>query len=257
MSESVIMHDIVKHFNVHTPDEMTLFDHFNLSIERGQFVSVIGSNGSGKTTMLNILCGSEPSDSGTVSLFGQDITNLREHQRARRIGRVFQNPAKGTCAHLTILENIALADNKGNSFDLRPAIRKRRIDGYRALLKPLGMGLENRMNQLVGSMSGGQRQALALALCTMTPIDLLILDEHTAALDPRAADSVMQLTNRLVTQKQLTTLMVTHNLKYAVNYGNRLLMMHEGNIILDGHSGQYSVDDLLSTFNKISIEVGN
>ena len=254
------MKQIIKRFHIDTPDEMTLFDGFTLSIARGEYVSVVGSNGSGKTTMLNILCGSTPIEGGSVTLFGDDVTRKLEHERARRIGRVFQDPSKGTCAQLTVLENIALADNKGKRFGLERAINRGRLDVYREMLRPLGMGLENRLHQLVGSMSGGQRQALALLLCTMTPLDLLILDEHTAALDPRAADSVMALTDRIVREKQLTTLMVTHNLKYAISHGDRILMMHEGKAIIDAAGevrARYSVDDLLSVFYRISIEVGN
>ena len=256
----VEMRNILKIFGEGTPDETVLFDHFDLSIRRGEFVSVVGSNGSGKTTMLNILCGSLPFEGGGVYLDGRDLKKLKEHQRASFIGRVFQDPSRGTCADLTVLENLALADNKGKPYNLRWGVDRRRVEGYRAMLEPLGLGLENRMNQLVGSMSGGQRQALALLLCTMTPIELLILDEHTAALDPRAADTVMGLTEQLVKDKGLTTLMVTHNLKYAVNYGNRLLMMHQGRSVIDAggeERGRYSVDELLDTFNQISIEVGN
>ncbi len=256
----VEMRNILKIFGEGTPDQMVLFHDFNFSIRRGEYISVVGSNGSGKTTMLNILCGSLPIEGGQVLLDGKDLKKLSEHQRAAFIGRVFQDPARGTCADLTVLENMALADNKGRPYNLRWGVDRKRVDGYRAMLAPLGLGLENRMNQQVGSMSGGQRQALALLLCTMTPIDLLILDEHTAALDPRAADTVMALTDQLVREKGLTTLMVTHNLKYAVNHGTRLLMMHQGKAVIDA-SGQdrahYSVDDLLDTFNQISIETGN
>lgn len=249
--------DVEKRFLIGTPDETTLFQGFNLSIDRGEFVSVVGSNGSGKTTMLSILCGALPIEGGSVLVAGKDVRRMAEHQRARFLGRVFQDPSKGTCAGLTVLENMALADNKGKPYNLGRAVNRGRIDAYRALLEPLGLGLENRLHQLVGSMSGGQRQALALLLCTMTPIDLLVLDEHTAALDPRAADTVMRLTERLIEEKGLTALMVTHNLKYATAYGSRLVMMHEGRAVLDAPQGTYSVDQLLKTFNEISVECGN
>lgn len=256
----VEMKDIVKIYHEGTPDEATLFDGFSLSIARGDFVSVVGSNGSGKTTMLNILCGSMPLTDGRVRVNGRDVTDLAEHKRARMLGRVYQDPSKGTCAQLTVLENMALADNKNKPYNLRPGVNRRRIDAYRAMLEPLGLGLENRLNQQVGSMSGGQRQALALLLSMMTPIELLVLDEHTAALDPRAADTVMELTQKLVAEKGLTALMVTHNLRYAVGYGNRLLMMHQGRAVIDAAGedrARYTVDDLLRTFNEISIECGN
>ena len=256
----VTMAHIHKVFGRGSVNEKTVFDDFNLSITRGDFVSVIGSNGSGKTTMLNLLCGSLPVDSGDILVDGKRMDKLREDQRAAFIGRVFQDPAKGTCASLTILENMALADNKGKHFFLQRGVNRKRTDAYRAMIEPLGLGLENHMNVTVGSLSGGQRQALALLISTMTPIDLLILDEHTASLDPRSSETVMELTEKVVREKGLTTLMVTHNLRYAVSYGNRLLMMHQGQAVVDvrevAREG-YSVDDLLAIFNEISIEAGN
>lgn len=256
----VRMEHISKVFGRGSINEKVLFTDFNLSIGRGQFVSVVGSNGSGKTTLLNLLCGSMACDGGSISVAGKRVDRLREDQRARFIGRVFQDPAKGTCAGLTILENLSLAGHKGGRYGLTRGVNRKRTDAYRAMLQTLGMGLEDRMDQLVGSLSGGQRQALALLISTMTPLDLLILDEHTAALDPRATERVMALTEQLVREKHLTTLMVTHNLKYATRYGDRLLMMHQGSILVDaaGMDKQgYSVDDLLDRFNQISIEVGN
>ena len=256
----VQMHHIDKTFNRGSVNEKTVFSDFSLDIRRGDFVSVVGSNGSGKTTMLNLLCGSLPPDRGAIHVGGKDITRMPEHQRARFIGRVFQDPAKGTCPQLTILENMALSDNKGSRFDLTPGINRRRVDYYKSLLEKLGIGLENHINLPVGSLSGGQRQALALLVATMTPIDLLILDEHTAALDPKSSENVMELTQRVIDEKHLTTLMVTHNLKFAVNYGNRLLMMHQGQAVIDVQDEEKaacSMDRLLSTFNAISIECGN
>jgi len=254
------MEHIYKTFNKGTVNEVVLFSDFNLSIAKGDFVSVVGSNGSGKTTMLNILCGFTDVDSGKVYLNGRDITGLKEYKRAKFIGRVFQDPAKGTCPSLTILENMALADNKNKSFNLSPGINKKRVDYYRSQLELLKLGLEDKINLQVGSLSGGQRQALALLISTMTPIELLILDEHTAALDPRSSETVMELTQRVVSEKKITTLMVTHNLRYAVEYGNRLLMMHNGGCVIDkaGEEKQnVKVSDLLSVFNEISIECGN
>lgn len=219
-----------------------------------------GGNGSGKTTMLNLLCGSLPVDSGRILVDGSDITNLAEYRRAAHIGRVFQDPKAGTCSDLTILENMALADNKKRRYGLTPAVSRARIAAYREMLAQCGMGLEDRLDTKVGTLSGGQRQALALVIANMTDIDLLILDEHTAALDPKSADTVMQLTDKFVKASKITTMMVTHNLRFAVEYGTRLIMMHEGKCIVDIRGEEKknaNVDDLLNIFYEISIEVGN
>lgn len=251
---------ISKNYNAGTVNEMCLFDNFNLTINEGEFVSVVGSNGSGKTTLLNLICGSIPLDAGSIFVNGENITKMPEYRRQRRIGRVFQNPAMGTCPNMTILENMALADNKGKSFNLLPGTNRARIDFYREQLKTLGLGLEDKLQVKVGVLSGGQRQAMALLMSTMTPIEFLILDEHTAALDPKTAETIMELTDRIVHEKKLTTIMVTHNLRYAVEYGNRLLMMHQGNTVLDrsgSEKARMQVEDILEMFNKISIECGN
>jgi len=258
--QMVKMRHIHKTFNRGSVNERPVFDGFDLEIRKGEFVTVIGSNGSGKTTLLNLLCGTVAQDAGTVEVAGRNVDKLRDHQRAAFIGRVFQDPAKGTCAHLTILENMALADNKGRAYGLLPGVNGKRVQAYRAALEPLGLGLENQLHLPVGSLSGGQRQALALLLCTMTPIDLLILDEHTAALDPRSSETVMRLTDRVVREKKLTTLMVTHNLRYAVRHGDRLMMMHQGRAVLDAAGSArdaYGVEDLVRMFGEISIEMGN
>lgn len=252
--------NVTKRFHAGTVDEATIFDHFNFTVKENEFVSVIGSNGSGKTTLLGLICGSLRPDEGHIRFNGQDITAMSEHKRARFIGRVFQDPKMGTCSHLTILENMALADNKNRAFGLTPGVNRRRADAYRTLLEECGMGLENRMGTQVGSLSGGQRQALALVIANMTDIDLLILDEHTAALDPRSSETIMRLTDKLVSGRQITTVMVTHNLRFALEYGNRLVMMHEGRCILDlkgEEKAAAKVDDLLKIFNEISIESGN
>lgn len=256
----VEMRGIDKTFNPGTISEVTLFQNFNLSIRKGSFVSVVGSNGSGKTTILNILCGSVVPDAGNVIVGGKEISRLKEYRHSKFIGRVFQDPAAGTCPQLTILENMSLADNKGKRFGLTGGVSKKRIDFYRSQLELLKLGLEDKLNIPVASLSGGQRQALALLICTMTPIELLILDEHTAALDPKSSENVMELTERFIREKQITTLMVTHNLKYAVNYGDRLIMMHRGNIILDvGGDAKKTmgIRDLTDKFDEISIEDGN
>jgi putative tryptophan/tyrosine transport system ATP-binding protein len=254
------MENIHMNFNPGTVNEIAVFEHFDFSVDRGEFVSVVGSNGSGKTTMLNLICGSFPMSSGRIFLDEKDITAMPEYKRAARIGRVFQNPAKGTCPQLTIMENMSLAENKGRTFGLGKGVNRRQADYYRSRLELLGLGLEDKLDILVGSLSGGQRQALALLIATMTPIDLLVLDEHTAALDPKSSQTVMDLTLRVIREKQLTALMVTHNLRFAVEYGNRLVMMHEGKTVIDTKGrdkSEYTIESLLKTFNEISVECGN
>ena len=252
--------NITKVYNPGTVQETVLFRDFSLTVADGSFVSVVGSNGSGKTSMLNIVCGSIPVEGGKIFMDGKDITKMREFRRYERMGRVYQNPAMGTCPSMTILENLSLADNKGKPYNLGKGINKAKIEQYKELLKKLNLGLEDKLYTQVGSLSGGQRQALALLMSTMTPIEFLILDEHTAALDPKTADLIMELTDQIVKEKKVTTIMVTHNLRYAVEYGNRLIMMHQGEAIID-KSGEdkkaLSTEDIMSTFNRISVECGN
>lgn len=254
------LQNITKIFNQGEITEMCLFDDFSLEIPDGQFLSIVGSNGSGKTSLLNIICGSIPIEKGKVIIGNEDITKMPEYKRYRKIGRVYQDPAKGTCPSLTILENMSLADNKGKKYGLSGGINKKRADFYREELSELGLGLEDKMNVKVGALSGGQRQAMALLMSTMTPIEFLILDEHTAALDPKTAEIIMELTDRIVKEKQLTAIMVTHNLRYAVEYGNRIIMMHKGGVVLekqDEEKEKTTVQDLLGLFNEISVECGN
>lgn len=254
------LRNITKRFNAGTVDETTVFDGFDFKVEDGDFVSVIGSNGSGKTTLLNLICGSLRPDEGKIIFNDRDITNVSEYKRAKIIGRVFQDPKTGTCPDLTILENMALADNKNKPFGLGRCVNKKRIEYYRSLLEQCDMGLENRLGVQVGTLSGGQRQALALVIANMTDLDMLILDEHIAALDPKSSERVMELTDRLVKKHKITTLMVTHNLRFAVEYGNRLVMMHEGNTVVDirgAEKEKAQVEDLLAVFDRISIEKGN
>ena len=242
-----------KMYNPGTINEICLFEDFNLDIEDGQFVSVVGSNGSGKTSMLNNICGS-------ILVNGTDITRQRDYIRHRKIGRVFQDPSKGTCPSMTILENLAIADNKGKGYGLGRGTNRARVDAYRQMLASVNLGLEDKLHTKVGALSGGQRQTLALLMATMNPIEFLILDEHTAALDPKTAEIVMELTGKIVEEKKVTTIMVTHNLRYAVEYGDRLLMMHQGKAIIDKAGEEkkaIKVEDILGTFNQISIECGN
>lgn len=251
---------IYKNYNPGTINEMCLFDDFNLSIKKGEFVSIVGSNGSGKTSMLNLICGSMQPDHGKILIDQRDITKEKEYKRLRRIGRVYQNPAMGTCPNMTILENLSMAEQKGKFFGLGRGTNKQRISYYQEQLHQLNLGLEDKMQIKVGTLSGGQRQALSLLMSVLTPVDFLILDEHTAALDPKTADRMMQLTDRLVKEKKITTIMVTHNLRYAVEYGDRLLMMHQGRTVMDlegDEKQQIKVEDILERFNEISIECGN
>jgi len=254
------LRNVSKVYSPGSVNEHLLFRHFDLTVPDGQFISVVGSNGSGKTSMLNLICGSIPVDEGQILINGADITRMKEHKRYRTIGRVYQNPAMGTCGNMTLLENMAMADNKNKPYNITPGINRRRVEEYRHMLSELGLGLEDKLGVPVSNLSGGQRQALSLLMTTLTPIEMLILDEHTAALDPKTAEIIMQLTGRIVAEKKLTTLMVTHNLRYALEYGDRLLMMHEGKIVMD-HAGEakaaLALDDILGKFNEISIECGN
>lgn len=254
------LRDLTKIYNAGTVTEMTLFDHFNLTVDDGQFVSIVGSNGSGKTSLLNILCGSIPLDGGDVLVGGKSIRKQKDFQRYATIGRVYQNPSLGTCPNLTMLENMSLADNKGKRFGLGFGVNRKRIDFYRAELASLGLGLEDKLDVKMGALSGGQRQAVALLMATMTPLQFLILDEHTAALDPKTAEIIMELTDKVIREKHLTAMMVTHNLRHAVEYGDRILMMSRGHVVLDRAGDEKratSMDDILTMFNQISMECGN
>ncbi len=252
--------NIDKIYNKGTVNETQLFNKFNMEVKQNEFLSIIGSNGSGKTSMLNIICGSMPIDGGDITINGKSIVKMKEFQRYKKIGRVYQDPSMGTCASMTILENMSLADNKGKIFGLSGGTNKKKVNYYKELLSQLNLGLEDKLSVKVGLLSGGQRQAMALLMSVMTPIDILILDEHTAALDPKTAEIIMELTDKVVKEKKLTTIMVTHNLMFALRYGNRLVMMHEGNAVMDLNAEEKknaNTDDLLEVFNKISLERGN
>lgn len=252
--------NITKVYNPGTITEHCLFDRFSLTVEEGQFVAIVGSNGSGKTSLLNIICGSIPIEGGDVLVDGQSIARMKDYQRYAAMGRVYQNPAAGTCPNLTMLENLSLADNKGKTFGLSRAVNKKRVDFYREQLQSLGLGLEDKLDVKMGALSGGQRQAVSLLMATMTPLRFLILDEHTAALDPKTAEIIMELTDKVVREKHLTAMMVTHNLRYAVEYGDRVLMMDRGHVVLDRAGEEKkntSIDDIFEMFNQISIVCGN
>ena len=254
------LRNITKIYNQGLVTESRLFEDFSLTVDKGEFVSIVGSNGSGKTSMLNIICGSIPVEGGQVLIDGKDITHSPDFRRYARIGRIFQDPSMGTCPDLTMLENLSLADNKGKAFGLGRAVSRKRIDFFRDQLASLQLGLEDKLQVKMGALSGGQRQAVALLMVTLSPLDFLILDEHTAALDPHTAEIIMQLTDRVVREKKLTAMMVTHNLRYAVEYGSRMLMMDRGHVVLDvagEQKQQTKVDDILDIFNRISIECGN
>lgn len=244
--------NVYKTFNAGTVNEKVALKGLDLTLEDGDFVTVIGGNGAGKSTMLNAVAGVWPVDMGKIIIDGKDVTRLSEHQRAKYIGRVFQDPMMGTAATMQIDENLALAARRGLARTLKTGITKKEHDEYYELLKTLDLGLENRMTSKVGLLSGGQRQALTLLMATLQKPDLLLLDEHTAALDPKTADKVLQLTEEIVARDNLTTLMVTHNMKNAIQYGNRLIMMDAGKVVVDIRGEEkknLTVRDLLEKFN--------
>ena len=247
--------NIYKTFNPGTVNEKRALRGVTLHLDEGDFVTVIGGNGAGKSTTLNAVAGVWPVDSGKIVIDGVDVTGLQEHKRAKYIGRVFQDPMTGTAATMQIEENLALARRRGKSRTLRSGITKAERDEYRELLKMLDLGLEERMTAKVGLLSGGQRQALTLLMATLQKPKVLLLDEHTAALDPKTAAKVLATTDRIVNKDHLTTLMITHNMKDAIAHGNRLVMMNEGQIVLDirGEEKKHlTVEDLLHQFEKVS-----
>ena len=251
------VHDIYKTFNPGTINEKRALKGVSLTLEEGDFVTVIGGNGAGKSTLLNAIAGVWPIDAGQILIDGQDVTKLPEHRRAAFLGRVFQDPMNGTAATLGIDENLALASRRGKMRTLKKGIKAAEREEYKELLKPLGLGLEDRMTAKVGLLSGGQRQALTLLMATLKKPKLLLLDEHTAALDPKTAAKVLATTDMIVNRDHLTTLMITHNMKDAIIHGNRLIMMMDGNIILDirgEEKKRLTVEDLLHKFEEVSGE---
>ena len=249
--------NIYKTFNPGTINEKVALNGVSLSLNDGDFVTVIGGNGAGKSTLLNAVAGTWFVDEGNILIDGNDVTRLPEHKRAIYLGRVFQDPMTGTAATMEIQENLALAKRRGNKRFLRPGITKQEREEYISLLASLGLGLENRLTSKVGLLSGGQRQALTLLMATLKKPKLLLLDEHTAALDPKTAAKVLSITDQIVNRDHLTTLMITHNMRDAILHGNRLIMMSEGNIILDisgEEKKKLTVKDLLEQFEKASGE---
>ena len=249
--------NIYKTFNAGTVNEKMALRGLNLTLEDGDFVTVIGGNGAGKSTMLNAIAGVWPVDQGQILIGDADVTKLPEYKRAKYLGRVFQDPMTGTAATMEIQENLALALRRGDSRTLKAGITKKEHAKYREMLATLGLGLEDRMTSKVGHLSGGQRQALTLLMATLKKPKLLLLDEHTAALDPKTAAKVLQTTDMIVNRDNLTTLMITHNMKDAIAHGNRLIMMMDGNIILDirgEEKKKLTVADLLHKFEEASGE---
>lgn len=245
---------IAKTFNAGTPNEVRALRDVDLEVEDGSFVVVIGTNGSGKSTLLNAIAGTFLVDSGSLRLDGRDVTRWPEHRRAKLIGRVFQNPFSGTSPNLSIAENLALAARRGRGRSLGWALSSGLLDEVRRVVRDLGMALEDRIDNAIGSLSGGQRQALTLLMSTWIKPTLLLLDEHTAALDPKSAEQVVRLTEEVVARDRLTTLMVTHSMHQAVNLGDRLVMMHRGRVLHDFRGAEkrrLRVDDLLARFEEV------
>lgn len=254
MSTLLQLNQIFKVFNEGTPDEKIALDHVTLNMKKGDFVTVIGSNGAGKSTLMNIISGKMITDSGLVSIDGKNVTNVKEHRRAKLIGRVFQDPMAGTAPKMTIEENLAIAYSRVGVRGLRSGLSKKRRDFFKEKLEMLHLGLENRLQAKAGLLSGGERQALSLLMATFTEPKILLLDEHTAALDPSRAELVTRLTKQIVDEYHLTTLMVTHNMQQALDLGNRLIMMDKGQIIFEADENEkkdLTIERLLEEFQRI------
>jgi len=249
MAEMLKLDNIHKTFNPGTINEKIALNGVNLTLNEGDFVTVIGGNGAGKSTTLNAIAGVWPIDSGKIYIGGDDVTKLSEHKRAKYLGRVFQDPMTGTATTMSIEENMAIAARRGEKRGLSWGITHQERDTYREMLKALDLGLEDRLTSKVGLLSGGQRQAITLLMASIKKPKLLLLDEHTAALDPKTAAKVLEISDKIIAENHLTAMMVTHNMKDAIVHGNRLIMMHEGKVILN-----ISGEDLLHQFEKVSGE---
>jgi len=253
----VRLENISKTFNLNTPNENQVFNRLSLNVNEGDFITIIGSNGAGKSTMLNAIAGVFPIDEGKIFIDGQDVTNLPEYRRAAYIGRVFQDPMLGTSPSMTIEENLSLAYSRANNISLRWGLNPAKRKIFKEYLSEIPLGLENRLTTKVKLLSGGQRQALTLIMATMKKPKLLLLDEHTAALDPKTAVLVNQLTESIIYKNRITTMMVTHNLEHAIKMGNRLIMMHKGKIVLDIKGEEkrtMTIQKLLSKFEQVQGE---
>lgn len=257
MAEMLKLDNIHKTFNPGTINEKMALNGVNLTLNEGDFVTVIGGNGAGKSTTLNAIAGVWPIDSGKIYIGGDDVTKLSEHKRAKYLGRVFQDPMTGTATTMSIEENMAIAARRGEKRGLSWGITHQERDTYREMLKALDLGLEDRLTSKVGLLSGGQRQAITLLMASIKKPKLLLLDEHTAALDPKTAAKVLEISDKIIAENHLTAMMVTHNMKDAIVHGNRLIMMHEGKVILNisgEEKKKLTVEDLLHQFEKVSGE---
>ena len=257
MAEMLKLDNIHKTFNPGTINEKIALNGVNLTLNEGDFVTVIGGNGAGKSTTLNAIAGVWPIDSGKIYIGGDDVTKLSEHKRAKYLGRVFQDPMTGTATTMSIEENMAIAARRGEKRGLSWGITHQERDTYREMLKALDLGLEDRLTSKVGLLSGGQRQAITLLMASIKKPKLLLLDEHTAALDPKTAAKVLEISDKIIAENHLTAMMVTHNMKDAIVHGNRLIMMHEGEVILNisgEEKKKLTVEDLLHQFEKVSGE---
>ncbi|GAA0180609.1 ATP-binding cassette domain-containing protein [Clostridium sediminicola] len=249
--------NLYKVFNKNTVNENTIFNQFNLDVSQGDFITIIGSNGAGKSTLLNLISGTLKPDNGSIVLNGEDMDKLPEHICTKKMGRVFQDPSMGTAPSMTILENMSMAFNKGKKFGLSFGINKSKIPYFKELLSSIGLGLEDKLYTKVGLLSGGQRQSLALLMTVMSKPQLLLLDEHTAALDPKTSERINKLTETIVNKEKITTLMITHNLNHAINMGNRLIMLHHGQCVLDisgEEKKKLTIEKLLEKFDTIKGE---
>ncbi len=253
----ISLENCVKYFHKGSVNEVFALNNINLAIQEGDFTTIIGSNGAGKSTLLNSIAGSFFLDSGCIQINNRDVTSWPEYKRAKLISRVFQDPLLGTCPSATIEQNMALAKKRGQWRGFSRGVKPKDRDGFRDSLAQLGLGLENRLQDRVGLLSGGQRQALTMLMATMIRPEVLLLDEHIAALDPKTAQQILHLTQEIIGDQQLTTLMITHNMKHAIQFGNRLIMLHQGRVISDVSGEEkknLTVDDLLQKFYDSSEE---
>ena len=247
---SLKIKNVAKKFNIGTENEVTVFRSFDLEIEQGKCTAVLGSNGCGKSTLFNLISGSLPIDDGEIWLDGQEISTQKEEKRAKKIGRVYQDPSMGVSPSLTILENMSIADKKGESFTLKSLLKKEKQPRYKELLKELDLGLENKLNTKVKFLSGGQRQSLSLVMATMKKPQLLLLDEHTAALDPKTSAVIMQKTQEFIQKDAITTLMISHNMRDALLYSDRIIMLEKGNVVLDKNSSDMTEEELVDIYRE-------